>query len=273
MKDVMFRIAGQNARIAGGTLCRLLSGFEAPESEKDQQPICTIAEATGTAQFDIINLTPDFQIRHVLSTVEDPSGVALADEDYSHISITFGESKDESLMELLLAAFYSRLVAFRTVLVHASVVDVPGLGGVMFVGRSGIGKTTQAMLWSMYRNAEIINGDKVFLSLNEAGDTVTAHGNPWKGSSPYCLNKSTTLKGIVVLDQAKTNTIRQLNDLEVLNEYVTHIFMPMWNGQSTDQVMETIGGMMPLVPVFKLACRPEQEAVDMTFRAIFGSEV
>ena len=174
-------------------------------------------------------------------------------------------------MEMVLAAFYSRLAFLRTVLVHASLVEMPGLGGVMFVGRSGIGKTTQARLWEQFKGATIINGDKVFLSLNEAGDTVSAHGSPWCGSSPYKLNQSTTLKGIIVLDQAKENTIRRLDDLEVLSEYVQHIFMPMWDEKATDAVMDTIDGMLPNVPVFKLACRPDEEAVDMTFRAVFGN--
>ena len=140
----------------------------------------------------------------------------------------------------------------------------------MFVGRSGIGKTTQARLWEQFHGAEIINGDKVFLTLDEDGRGVTAHGSPWCGSSPYKLNRATPLRGIVVLDQAPENSIRRLSEHEIMTQYVSHIFLPMWDARLTDCVMEAIGGMMPLVPVLRLSCRPDQEAVDMTWSAVFG---
>ncbi len=101
----------------------------------------------------------------------------------------------------------------------------------MFVGRSGIGKTTQARLWEQFRGAEIINGDKVFLTLDEDGRGVTAHGSPWCGSSPYKLNRATPLRGIVVLDQAPENSIRRLSEHEIMTQYVSHIFLPMWDAR------------------------------------------
>lgn len=252
-------------------MCRLLSGFEAPEELKDKDPVCSISETIGSFQFDIVNFSPSFAATHMMTSVTDMSAILMCNEAYTESSVFAPFSTDEIKMEMVLTAFYSRLAFLRTVLVHASLVEMPGLGGVMFVGRSGIGKTTQARLWEQFRGATIINGDKVFLSLNEERDTVSAHGSPWCGSSPYKLNQSTTLKGIIVLDQAKENTIRRLDDFEVLGEYVPHIFMPMWDEKATDAVMDTIDGMLPNVPVFKLACRPDEEAVDMTFRAVFGN--
>ena len=73
-----------------------------------------------------------------------------------------------------------------------------------------------------------------------------------------------------MLDQAPTNTIRRLSAMEALSQYVPHIFLPQWDKALTDMVMQTIGEMLPLVPVFRLACRPDEEAVQMTHDAIFG---
>lgn len=224
-----------------------------------------------SSQFDIVDLTPKFTASHIMTSYSDMTAFLMCNDDYTEASVFAPLATDEIKMEMVLSALYSRLASFRTVLVHASLIEMPGFGGIMFVGRSGIGKTTQATLWEKFKGATIINGDKVFLSLNQAGDTVTAHGSPWCGSSPYKLNKSTTLKGIIVLDQAKENTIRRLTDLEVLAEYVQHIFMPMWDEQATEKVMGTIDEMLPIVPVYKLACRPDEEAVDLTFRTVFGN--
>ena len=47
--------------------------------------------------------------------------------------------------------------------IHSSLIRSHG-EGLMFIGPSGIGKTTQAELWHAYRNADIINGDMVLSS-------------------------------------------------------------------------------------------------------------
>lgn len=271
MMAEMFRIAGQNIRIAGGSFCRLLSGFEVPAENQTDTDVCRVSLTEGYTQFDISSVTPDHPVEHVFSIHSCPGHFMVSDGDYTNSTALVVKPREEGVMELLLAALYSHMAGrARTVFVHASLVEMPGQGGVMFVGRSGIGKTTQARLWEQFRGAEIINGDKVFLTLDEDGRGVTAHGSPWCGSSPYKLNRATPLRGIVVLDQAPENSIRRLSEHEIMTQYVSHIFLPMWDARLTDCVMEAIGGMMPLVPVLRLSCRPDQEAVDMTWSAVFG---
>jgi hypothetical protein len=271
MMAEMFRIAGQNIRIAGGSFCRLLSGFEAPAERKDDPDVCRVTLTEGYTQFDISSVTPDHPVAHVFGIHSCLGHFMVSDEDYSNSTGLVIHPRDEGVLELILAALYSHMAErARTVFVHASLIEMPGRGGVMFVGRSGIGKTTQARLWEKFRGAEIINGDKVFLTLDDDGNGVTAHGSPWCGSSPYKLNRTTSLRGIVVLDQAPENSIRQLSEPEIMTQYVSHIFLPMWDAHLTDCVMEAIGGMMPLVPVFRLSCRPDEEAVDLTYRSVFG---
>lgn len=271
MMAEMFRIAGQNIRIAGGSFCRLLSGFEVPAENKADPDACRIGFTEGYTQFDIRAVTPAHPVAHVFGIQSCPGHFMVSDADYSESTALVVNPREEGVMELILAALYSHMAERgRTVFVHASLVEVPGRGGVMFVGRSGIGKTTQARLWEKFRGAEIINGDKVFLTLDDDGRGVTAHGSPWCGSSPYRLNRATPLRGIVVLDQAPENSIRRLSEPEIMTQYVSHIFLPMWDAHLTDCVMEAIDGMMPLVPVFRLSCRPDGEAVDMTWNAVFG---
>lgn len=203
MMAEMFRIAGQNIRIAGGSFCRLLSGFEVPAENQTDTDVCRVSLTEGYTQFDISSVTPDHPVEHVFSIHSCPGHFMVSDGDYTNSTALVVKPREEGVMELFLAALYSHMAGrARTVFVHASLVEMPGQGGVMFVGRSGIGKTTQARLWEQFRGAEIINGDKVFLTLDEDGRGVTAHGSPWCGSSPYKLNRATPLRGIVVLDQA-----------------------------------------------------------------------
>ena len=267
----LFRIAGQNIRIAGGSYCRLLSGFEAPAEETENSDVCTVCVSEGHTQFDVCSYAPDHPVSRMFGIRSVPGHFMVSNADYSLSTALVPRPVNEGVMELVLTALYSHMaVRGRVAFVHASLVEAPGFGGVMFVGRSGIGKTTQARLWEQYRDAVIINGDKVFLTVGEQDAEVVAHGSPWCGSSPYKLNRSVPLRGIVVLDQAPENTIRRLSDPEVMMQYVPHIFLPMWDERLTDRVMDAVGAMLPLVPVFRLSCRPDEEAVDMTFRAVFG---
>ena len=66
------------------------------------------------------------------------------------------------IYKLLNAAIMTHLSVRQTIEMHASLVDRSNKG-LMFLGPSGIGKTTQAELWMKYRDAEIINGDMVFV--------------------------------------------------------------------------------------------------------------
>lgn len=282
----LFRIAGQNIRITDGSLCRLLFGFEASAAYENDPNTCQLDIVPGDVQFDIRSYTPTHEVAHVFASDSCEGHFMMANADYSRATVFMAAKKappaeepriltltmqTDLPAELLLAFLYSRLAyTAQAVFVHASLVELPDLGGVMFVGRSGIGKTTQARLWQKYQNASIINGDKVFLTLEDG--RVWAHGSPWCGSSFYRLNRSVPLCGIVVLDQAPENRIRRLSDLEIMAQYVPHIFLPMWDEHLTDRVMGAIGDMMPLVPVFRLACRPDEEATILAREAIFGGE-
>jgi hypothetical protein len=266
-----FSIAGQVVQVADGSFCRLLSGFETDSPAGADLPACCIESVGGQTQFGIVSLTPEgWTPAHVFQAAGDGRAVLMTSGDYARAALYAPGRGDMTVKELLLTAVYSRLVQYGALLAHASLVDVPGRGGILFVGRSGIGKTTQATLWEQYRQAVILNGDKVFLTMGEGG--VLAHGNPWNGSSPYKVNGCTYLRGIIALDQATTNTIRPVSSMEVMSLYVPHIFLPVWDAQLTGAAMETLGQMLPLVPVYAMSCRPDEEAVALAERTVFAGD-
>lgn len=91
----------------------------------------------------------------------------------------------ENLNLLFGQVFYTHAVQRHMIQFHSSLIDYQG-HGLMFLGPSGIGKTTQAELWNQYRDALIINGDIVFVQ--ETEEAFLGWGTPWHGSSPYCEN-------------------------------------------------------------------------------------
>lgn len=189
-------------------------------------------------------------------------------EDYSELH--FGLQKNysgECFMELLMAGFYSYISLKEALLMHASAVSYKG-NGIIFTASSGTGKTTQAELWQKYRDAVILNGDKAFLKQEKEG--IHAWGSPWRGSSPYAENKSAPLRAIIVLEQAENNFIRELSGLETLERVIPHIFLPQWDMRCESAVLDFLDRVLRTVDIYLLQCRPDEEAVALTEKTLFG---
>ena len=136
------------------------------------------------------------------AVLKNKNTILSASSDWTKASITLLDRKEDGLEGALIAAIMTHLSTRNGLMLHSSLVDFDGKG-IMFVGLSGIGKTTQAELWMKYRDAVIINGDMALIREEEAG--FTGYGCPWHGSSPYCENRQVPLCGIIVLEQAKEN--------------------------------------------------------------------
>lgn len=193
----------------------------------------------------------------------------LASSDWSRVRIYGKPDHSIAWMEMLVTAFYSRLTAYGGLLMHASAVSYKG-GAVVFTAASGIGKTTQAELWKKHLGAEILNGDKVFLRQQE--NRINAWGSPWSGSSPYTVNHSAPLKAIVVLAQGDKNAIRRLESFELLSMFPPHVFLPVWDKECLNAVMQVLDQIISEIPVYYLSCKPDEEAVLLTRDIIWQTE-
>ena len=268
-----FLIADHTVRVEDDTLSSLLTGFECDSERKsasdpcDQEPICSIRIASVPPLHGVEQLDAGFPAGHVLALTRYPAAVLVADDPFERISLR--TYRNEGLADLILLAVYSRLTYYQTVFVHGALIQDPELGGILFVGRSGVGKSTQAEIWKILRGAEVINGDKVFLSVKpEAPDEIFAYGSPWTGSSPYRVNKRVPLRAIVYLERAEEKELRRLDEPEALVTYMPSVFMPNWDTRLTEMVMDTLDLMMPRVPIYHMSCSMDGSGVDMLVREL-----
>ena len=184
-----------------------------------------------------------------------------SEDDFSKLHMNVNENcSEEIFLELLVVGFYSYMSRKNTILMHASAVEHEG-NGIVFTAASGIGKTTQAELWAQYKNAKILNGDKVFLKQEEDG--IHAWGSPWKGSSPYACDESAKLRAIVVLEQAEENSIQKLTVLEAMQQFVPHVFFPCWDERCEQAVLTFLDEVLEETEIFLLKCRPDETAVEL----------
>ena len=165
-------------------------------------------------------------------------------------------------MELLIR---TRLLDCSGMVFHAAGIDDHG-GGVLFIGHSGAGKSTQARIWSEHAGAVIINHDRMALRMTDSG--VTAHGLPWGGSAKVTLNRSAPVKAIVLLEQAAENSISSVPDVEAVAELLTCTFLPYWDEARMDRAFGIIQTLVARVPILRLRCRPEPSVIELVRSAL-----
>ena len=141
---------------------------------------------------------------------------------------------------------------------HASFIDIGGKA-ILFTAPSGTGKSTQAELWHSLRNACILNGDRSIVRCTEDG--IFACGIPFMGSSEYCENVTLPLAAIVYLSQAPQTTIRPLKGLEAFRHVWEGVSINIWEKDDVSRTMDTVGHVIQSVPIYHLACTPDETAV------------
>ena len=186
----------------------------------------------------------------------------------SEYSIAYAQkAKKETYNAFLNYLFYSHAIKEGIIQLHCSVIDHNGQG-IMFLGPSGIGKTTQAECWEKYRGSTIINGDIGFVEKTENG--FLAWGTPWHGSSQYCVNASVPLKALVVLKQADENELRRLEGFEKLAEISENVFYPTWLKDGVDLCTKILGELLNSIAVYRLDNRADEAAVELLEKELEG---
>ena len=143
-------------------------------------------------------------------------------------------------------------------ILHASYIVYQGKA-ILFTAPSETGKSTQAELWRTLRGARIINGDRAVVRM--VNGEASAWGLPYAGSSTYCENVTAPLAAIVYLEQAPTTTIRRLRGFEAFRCVWEGINLHFWESSDVELVSDTLTQVLNQVPVYKLACTPDESAV------------
>lgn len=141
---------------------------------------------------------------------------------------------------------------------HASYVEHRGRG-ILFTAPSQTGKSTQASLWAEHRGARTINGDKAAVRL---GERTMVYGMPFSGTSGICENVSLPLGCIVVLSQAKENTVRRLGAGEALTMLSPNVFSDQVIAEEWQKTLMLLLDLVAAVPIYSLACTPDVRAVE-----------
>ena len=170
-----------------------------------------------------------------------------------------GEREEVPVKYILTSLAAEHLIARNNGFVfHCAYIDHNGKA-ILFTAPSGTGKSTQAELWKQHRGAEIINGDRAAVRLENG--VLLAGGIPFAGSSEYCENRSLSIAAIVYLGQAKQTSIRKLQGYEAFARIWEGISVNTWDKTDMELVSAVVQKAVEKVPVYCLTCTPDETAV------------
>ena len=156
-----------------------------------------------------------------------------------------------------------RLFAFSVlphggIVLHAAVMLWRGVG-VLLCAASGTGKTTHANLWVQSESVDVLNGDRALCGEEQGGWMV--YGQPWCGSSGQTRNTKAKIGAVVLLERGETNRAEQITPFDGALGLMPRMFAPPWDQERMDMALTHLDSLVSLVPVFRLSCRPDGEAV------------
>ena len=148
---------------------------------------------------------------------------------------------------------------------HCSFIEFDGRA-ILFTAPSETGKSTQAELWSRYRGARIINGDRAAIRWD--GSQLLAEGLPFCGSSEHCENASLPIGAIVYLAQAPRTSIRRMGGYEAFARIWEGVCVNTWDRSDMERVSDLVQKLATFVPVYYLPCTPDESAVTALEQAL-----
>ena len=103
-------------------------------------------------------------------------------------------------------------------------------------------------------------GDRA--ALRPGPDGWRAYGLPYAGSSGIYRNEHAPVAAIVLLGQAKENSIRRVSPAQALCALFPEVSKQGWDPLWTNRVLELLTKLVTQVPVYRLECLPDPSAVD-----------
>ena len=214
-----------------------------------------------------------------LRLAEGARNVVLASRDYGELTAyvtdkvfdiernghRFQTRPSIPLSSSIRAACQAGMVLRDGLPLHASLVEKDGFG-VIFLGPSGMGKSTQAKLWEQYLGADFIIGDRP--GLRKIDGKWIGFGMPWDGKDAIHRQTSVPVRALVWLTQAKENRIALMDPVQAMAVMLKQAMMPVWDDKAMDGATALMGTLAREMPMFHLRCLPDEAAARLTYETV-----
>lgn len=290
-KNIAYRIAGHNILVntTDEVSTNIVLPNFAPFLLKEEHPADILFCFSGNHAIDKPNVPPIDKIEWygINSTVYATStGTVISVEingkkqwlsaspDWKTIVVDFSTSdatKRFFLNQFIMLAYGISGAVRKTLKIHASVIEKNGKA-LLFLGESGTGKSTHSRLWLEHvPGCSLLNDDEPVVRVLEDG-SVRVYGTPWSGKTPCYRNISAKVVAFVHLHQSPVNKLSMLNSIEALSSLYTSTSMLRSDAENKTLVFDTIADILQQVPVYRLDCLPDKEAVSLTESLLRNSQ-
>lgn len=151
-----------------------------------------------------------------------------------------------------------KCLSFDIFFLHCAAVSLDGKA-YLFTGKSGIGKSTHARLWTrVYPRSFIINGDKPLIRLKDGRFYV--FGTPWCGKEMQQKNTSAPIKAVCFLEQSDDICVRRMAPLEVIGKIFDQTAYQK-DTKRNAQLMALLDKFITDIPFYLLKCDISEKAV------------
>lgn len=138
----------------------------------------------------------------------------------------------------------------KRVLIHGAAV-VMDRGGIIFLGKSGAGKTTIANIFS--KRFLVLSDDRVVVQEDCQGMYLST----WMEDT---INRI-PLKAMMILKKSKENRIEKASLKEAIQEFFKRSLKPLWDAEEISQVYEFSKKVAKSVPCYKLYFRKDDTVI------------
>ena len=143
---------------------------------------------------------------------------------------------------------------------HSSALDDNGQG-IVFIGHSGAGKSTQVDLWSQEPGVIAMNDDRIAVRME--ADGPMCYGTPWGGTADIARNHAAPLAALIVLEQASENAIQPVAPAAAASLLAARAFLPYWDPALMQRALANLNAILAHVPIYRLRCRPERAVIPL----------
>ena len=187
-----------------------------------------------------------------------------ADKSTVITDITLVKESESFFLVYFLRTAYGILSAYhKTLKIHASVIEKDGKA-LVFLGKSGTGKSTHSKLWQKYvHGCSLLNDDEPIIRIMNDG-TIKVFGAPWSGSTPCYRNVSAEVSAFVHLHQSDENQLTKQNGVESFASLLQSTAIMRSNNNNRTMIISMINDILEKISVYRLDNRPDRDAVALT---------
>ncbi len=152
-------------------------------------------------------------------------------------------------------------------IMHCSFIEHQG-SAILFSGDKQVGKSTQAALWNKYRNAEIINGDRAAITVENG--KIYSNGIPFCGTSRICKNKKLPVKAIIFPSKGTENKLEKLSVAKAFMLLVGKFSYDIWDENAFKTVADIAQKVAESIPVYSYSCLKDISAVEVLEKEVIN---